>query len=125
MPSGHQDVLHAVVSAIAANDMKALEPFFTEDIELCIRGFAPIDDSWRGRDSVIAAATRNFQKLAQQDPQVETMIEQDDNIVWLLRESGYIKENAQSYEARGVIWWNFEGTQIRRVEQFLHSTLPA
>lgn len=99
--------------------MKALETYFTKDIELHIHGFAPIDGSWVGRANVIAAATHNFQKLAQQEPQIETMVEQDDQIVWLLLESGYLRENGQRYEVRGVIWWTFEGTQIRRVEEFI------
>jgi ketosteroid isomerase-like protein len=123
--AGHQDVLHAIVSAIAADDMKALEPYFAEDVELHIHGFAPIDGSWTGRANVIAAATRNFQKLAQQQPRIETMVDQSDNVVWLLAESGYLKETGQRYEARGVIWWTFAGTQIRRVEQFIHASSPA
>jgi ketosteroid isomerase-like protein len=123
-PAAHQEVLHVVVSAIAANDMKALESYFTEDIELHIHGFAPLDGSWSGRDSVIAAATSNYQKLAEQSPQIETMIEQGDNVVWLLLESGHLKENGQRYEARGVIWWTFQGTRICRVEEFLHSRMP-
>ena len=122
--TGHQEVLHAVVSAIAANDMKALEPYFTEDVELHIHGFAPIDGSWSGRANVTAAATRNFQKLAQQQPRIETMVDQSDHVVWLLIESGYLKETGQRYEARGVIWWTFAGTQIRRVEEFIHATSP-
>jgi ketosteroid isomerase-like protein len=123
--SGHQDVLHAVVAAIAANDMKALEPYFTEHVELEIHGFAPIDGSWSGRSDVIAAATRNYQKLVEQEPRIETMVDQGDTVVWLLVESGYLKETGQRYEARGVIWWTFGGTQIRRVEEFLHVSLPA
>jgi ketosteroid isomerase-like protein len=117
--AGHQEALHAVISAIAANDMEALERYFIEDVELHIHGFAPINGSWVGRSNVIAAATRNFQKLSQQDPRIETMVEQDDNIVWLLLESGYLKENGQRYELRGVIWWTFQGTQIRRIEEFI------
>src|SRR5580704_14018925 len=113
--AGHQDVLHAIVSAIAANDMKALQPYFTEDVELEIHGFAPIDGSWNGRADVIAAATRNFQKLVEQQPRIETMVDQGDTVVWLLVESGYLKETRQRYEARGVIWWAFAGSQIRRV----------
>jgi ketosteroid isomerase-like protein len=122
--AAHQDVLHAVVSAIAANDMNALESYFTEDIELHIHGFAPLDGSWSGRDSVIAAAIDNYQKLAHQVPQIETMVEQGDNVVWLLLESGQLKEGGQRYEARGVIWWTFRGTQICRVEELLHSNMP-
>ena len=87
--AGHQDVLHAIVAAIAADDMKALEPYFTEDVVLNIHGLAPIDGSWTGRADVIAAATRNFQKLAEQQPRIETILDQGDNVAWLLAESGF------------------------------------
>jgi ketosteroid isomerase-like protein len=123
--AGHLEVLHAVVSAIAANDMKALELYFTEDVELQIHGFAPIDGSWSGRADVIAAAARNFQKLAQQEPRIETVVDQSDNVIWLLAESGYLKETGQRYAARGVIWWTFAGARIRRVEEFIHASSPA
>jgi hypothetical protein len=40
-------------------------------------------------------------------------------------ESGYLRETGQRYEAPGVIWWTFAGAQIRRVEEFVYTTLPA
>jgi len=119
-----QQVLHAIVSAVAANNMGVLELYFTEDVELRIHGFAPIDGFWRGRADVIAAATRNFQKFAQQQTQVETMVDEGDNVVWLVVESGCLNETGERYEVRGVMWFTFAGTQIRRVEEFLHATSP-
>jgi ketosteroid isomerase-like protein len=112
-PAGHQDVLHA--SAIAADDRKALEPYFTEDVELRIHGFAPMDGSWNGRADLIAAATRNYQMLVEQQPRIETMVDQRDRVFWLIVESGYLKETGQRYRARGV----------QRVEEFIHTTWPA
>ncbi len=123
--AAHQEILHAVISAIAANDMGALEKHFTEDAQLHIHGFPEIDGSWTGRGDVIAAATRNYQKLGQQTARIEMMVEEGDNVVWRVAESGQVKDTGRRYEVRGVIWWTFAGAQVRSAEEFIYAVAAA
>ncbi len=129
--AGHRDVLTAVLAAIAANDTPSLANYFTEDAELHIHGFAPIAGSWYGRENVVAAADRNFDKLRQQTPHVEAMIEQGEHIALFVRETGLVqetsppgREDSRDYDVRGVIWWTFRDGKLRRVEEFIHAVKP-
>jgi hypothetical protein len=85
-------VLLAILGAIGAKDFESLHKHFTSDIELNIHGFTPVDGSWRGAADAV-----------------------------LLHETGRLNADGGRYEVRGAIWYTFEGSQIKRIEEFLHT----
>lgn len=115
-----REILLAVTRAIATSDFESLRQCFTEDIELHIHGFPSIAGSWRGRDEVIPAIASNFGKISEQRPEVESTIQQGNTVAMLFRETGRFKSDRRRYQARGILWYTFEGNQIKRVEEFMH-----
>jgi hypothetical protein len=118
-----QKVVLAILAAIGANDFEALRPHFTADAELHIYGFPASEGSWRGREHVLKAIESNFGMIAEQHPQIESMVHQDSILALRVHEIGRQKSNSVRYEANGVIWFTFEGAQVKRIEEFFHSVL--
>src|SRR5580704_16173667 len=79
-----QTVLHAAFDAIIQGNFEVFGESVTEDVELNITGLGDLDGAWRGRDEVIAATRKNFTALAEQKPEIESMISQGDRIAVLL-----------------------------------------
>jgi ketosteroid isomerase-like protein len=119
--SDPQTVLHAAYAAIIRGDFDALGEFMTDDVELNICGFPPIDGNWRGRNDVVAAARKNYSRIENQQPEIEAMISHDDSIAVLLRESGVLKSTRQAYSIRGVQWFTFADGKIRKIDQIAAS----
>ena len=111
--------LQAVYGAIAQGDFEQFDALLCEDAELHIRGFAPMEGSWRGRSDVVAATRRNFALLSDQKPQIEKIVSQGDSVVVLVSESGVLKADGKPYHLRGIQWISFEGGKLKRVEEFL------
>src|ERR1700685_823892 len=81
-----QTVLHAAFDAIIQGDFDTFGASITDDAELSVSGFGPLDVAWRGRGEVVAATRRNFGLLANQKPEIESIISQGDRVAVLLRE---------------------------------------
>src|SRR5579862_576339 len=90
-PPAPQAVLHAAYHAIIQGDFDTFGKSMADDVELHIRGFGPMDGTWRGRSEVVEATRKNFALVSGQQPEVESMIAQGDSIAVLLRESGVLK----------------------------------
>jgi ketosteroid isomerase-like protein len=118
-----QTVLHAAFDAIIQGNYDAFGESITDDAELSICGFGPLDGAWRGRDDVVAATRRNFGLLANQKPQIESMISQGDRVAVLLRESGVFKSSGRAYSVRGVQWFTFAEGKIRKIEEIIAAEL--
>ena len=114
-----QTVLHGVFDAVIQGNFDAFGKSMTEDVELNVSGFGPLDGSWRGRDEVVAATRRNFGLLGEQKPEIESMISQGDRIAVLLRESGIFKSNGLPYSVRGVQWFTFADGKISKIEEIV------
>src|SRR5580704_7921741 len=112
-----QAVLHAVYDAVIRGDFDAFGESLTDDVELSIRGFGPINGTWRGRSEVIAATRKNFAELEGQQPTIEGMISQGDCIAILLQESGVFKSTGKAYSIRGVQWFTFAAGKIRKIDE--------
>jgi len=119
--SDPQAVLHAAYAAIIRGDFDAFGEFMTDDVELNINGFVPINGAWRGRTDVVAAAKRNYGLLESQQPAIEGMISQGDSIAVLMSESGVLKSTGQTYSIRGVQWFAFADGKIKKVDQIAAS----
>jgi len=115
-------LLTDILGAIQRNEFGAIAAQLTEDAELEISGFGPMDGAWRGRDAVVAAIAANFEKVTEQTSEVEAMVQEGDAIVVLIREQGRWKADGKPYRVRGVIWWTFTGDRLARVEEFLRAT---
>ena len=114
-----QALLHAAFDAIIQGDFDAFGRSVADDVELNIRGLGELDGSWRGRDAVVAATRKNFAMLAEQKPEIESMIAQGDSIAVLLRESGIFKSNGEAYRVRGVQWFTFSGGKIKKIDEII------
>ena len=119
--SDFQAVLHGAYSAVIQGDFEAFGQSVTDDVELNICGFGPIDGTWRGRNEVVAATRKNFALLAGQKPEIESMICQDDRVAVLLKESGVLKSTGQAYRIRGVQWFTFANGKIKKIDEILAS----
>jgi ketosteroid isomerase-like protein len=114
-------VLHAAFDAIIQGDFDAFGEFVTDDVELTISGFSPLDGSWRGRKEVVAATRRNFAQVGDQKPEIESMISQGEHVAVLVRESGVVKSSGQAYSVRGVQWFTFANGKIRKIDEIVVS----
>ena len=116
-----QAVLHAAYSAVAQGAFDQLAGLVTDDVELHISGFGPMNGIWRGRADVVAATRKNFALVTGQKPEIDRMISQGDHVVVMLRESGVLREDGQAYDLRGVQWFTFESGKLKRIDQILAS----
>jgi len=116
-----QTVLHAAFDAIIQGNFDTFGESVTDDVELNIRGFGALDGTWRGRDEVIAATRKNFALLAEQKPEIESIISEGDRIAVLLRERGLMKANGQAYSVRGVQWFTFADGKISKIDEIIAS----
>lgn len=114
-------VVHAAFDAIIQGNFEVFAQAITDDVELNISGFGALDGSWRGREAVVAATRKNFALLAEQKPEIESMISQDGQTAVLLRESGIFKSNGQAYSVRGVQWFTFADGKIKRIDEVIAS----
>ncbi len=89
----------------------------SEDVELNICGFGPMDGNWRGRKAVVEATRKNFASLASQRPEIESIICQGDCAAVLLRETGVLKTTGQAYSIRVVQWFTFADGKIRKIDE--------
>jgi ketosteroid isomerase-like protein len=116
-----QTIVHASFDAVIRGDFDAFGELLTDDVELNVCGFGPLDGTWRGRDTVIAATRRNFGLLGNQKPEIDSMICQGNCIAVLLHESGVFKTSGEAYNVRGVQWFTFAGGKIKKIDEIIAS----
>jgi len=114
-----QAVLHALYSAIVQGDFDRFGELVTDDVELHICGFTPMNGDWRGRNEVVAATRRNFGLLNEQRPEIEGMIAQGDIVAVLIQENGLLKADGARYSLRGVQWFRFEDGKVKQIDEVL------
>ncbi len=118
-----QRVVLAILAAVNANDFEGLHAHFTADAELHIHGFPASEGTWRGRENVVKAIQSNFGMITEQRPEVESIVHQHDALAIRVHETGLLKSGSRRYEANGVIWFTFDGEQVRRIEEFFHTVI--
>ena len=114
-------VLLGVYTAIIQGDFEAMGNSMSEDVELSICGFGPMDGNWRGRKAVVEATRKNFAFVDSQRPEIESVICQGDCAAVLLRESGVLKPTGQAYSIRAVQWFTFADGKIRKIDEIAGS----
>jgi ketosteroid isomerase-like protein len=113
----HQALLHAVYDTIIRHDFDAFGELLTDDVELNICGFPPMDGAWRGREQVVAATRNNFEMVDTQQPQVQGMISQGGTVAVLFKESGVFKSDGRKYSLRCVQWFTFVGGKLKSIDE--------
>jgi len=119
--SDPQTILHAAFDAIIQGNFEAFGESLTDDAELHVCGFGPLDGTWHGRNNVVAATRKNFGLLSSQKPEIEGMISQGDRVAVLLRESGVFKASGKPYGVRGVQWFTFAAGKIKKIDEIVAS----
>ena len=114
-------VLHTAFDAIIQGNFDVFAQSVTEDVELNIAGFGALDGSWRGREQVISATRKNFALLAEQKPEIESIVSQGERVAVLLRESGVFKSSGKAYSVRGVQWFTFADGKIKKIDEIIAS----
>jgi len=84
-----------------------------------------MDGNWRGRERVVEAARDNFSQLADQKPEIESMLSGNNSIAVLFRESGVFKLDGRNYRFRVVQWFTFAGGKVKRIDEIVASTNQA
>jgi len=120
----NRETLHSIYDAVIRGDFDAFGEFLTDDVELDIRGVASMDGNWRGREQVVEAARANFSQVADQKPEIESMISGNNSIAVLFRESGAFKLADRSYRFRVVQWFTFADGKVKRIDEIVASTSP-
>jgi ketosteroid isomerase-like protein len=110
-------VLLGIYTAIIQGDFEAMGNSMSEDVELNICGFGPMDGNWRGRKAVVEATRKNFASVESQQPEIESIICQGDCAAVLLRESGVLKPTGQAYSIRVVQWFTFADGKISKIDE--------
>jgi ketosteroid isomerase-like protein len=116
---GNYATLLATYEAVIRGDFEALGAYFTDDVELDVRGIGTMDGNWRGRKPVVEAARANFGQLSSQKPEIESMISQGDSIAVLFHESGVFKLDGSDYRFRVVQWFTFADGKVKRIDEVI------
>jgi ketosteroid isomerase-like protein len=111
------NVLPAVITAIADGDFDKAGSHMTDDVVLYIRGPVRFSGSWSGRASVVHAMHKNFSSLSEQRPVVEASAVGGNVSAVLLQEDGRYKEDGEAYSYRVALWVSYVGTLINRIEE--------
>ena len=115
-PSDRSAILRGVYEAVIQGDFDALHKWFTDDVELSMCGFGPINGTWRGREEVLKATRRNYAIATDQRSTLECMISDGPCVAVLISENGRLKSSGQVYSVRGVHWFTFADGKIKKIE---------
>jgi ketosteroid isomerase-like protein len=118
-----QTVLHLAYDAIIRGDFDSFGQWVTDDVELHIAGFGPLDGTWRGRNDVVAATRKNFAQIESQQPVIEGLISQGDSVAVLVREKGVLKTTGQTYTLRALQWFTFADGKIKKIDEIAATEL--
>ena len=121
----NRETLHLVYDAVIRGDFNAFGKSLADDVELDIRGLASMDGNWRGRERVVEAARANFSQLADQKPEIESMLSGNNSIAVLFRESGVFKLDGRNYRFRVVQWFTFAEGKVKRIDEIVASSNQA
>ncbi len=121
----NRETLHAIYDAVIRGDFDAFGQLLTADAELDIRGAGPMDGNWCGRERVVEAARANFSQVADQKPEIESVISGNNSIAVLFRESGVFKLEGRNYRLRVVQWFTFAERKVKRIDEIVASTMAA
>jgi ketosteroid isomerase-like protein len=112
-----QVLLHAIARGAIADIFDLTTEDFTLEV-ICPPHF-PMAGRWQGRDDVLAALTRNFSLVAEQRPQVLSVVAQGDSVVIIAHEQGQIRVTGKPYEATWVQEYTFRNGNLAAVREII------
>lgn len=110
--------LHQIYGTLVRGDYHQFAELVSDDAEMHIRGFAPMNGSWRGRDEVVAATRRNFAMITEQKPVIDKILSHGDSVIVLVNETG-ILDSKDPYNLRAIQWFTFEAGRLKRFDQVM------
>ena len=110
--------------AIARGDYDVLLDTIDEDVEMEIYGTdrVPLAGKWRGRDAVVRAIQENFSQLADEEPEVHSVIAQGDMVVVVAFERGRFKHIQRPYALHWVQIFTFREGKLVRFREIYDSS---
>ena len=112
-------MLKPVYESIIHGDFDRFGDLLADDVEMEIRGAGAMDGTWRGRSQVVEAARINFAQVADQKPEIESIVSEGDSTALLFRESGVFRAAGRDYRARAVQWFRFAGGKVSRIDEIV------
>ena len=123
-------ILTRLMDCVVRGDNSPLEAVLTPDAEIAIH--APAEFPWirqaRGPAEIGAMIGHNFAALADQVPEIHSVVAQGDSIVLTGREGGRIRDTGQPYDVYFAQQYRFrEGkiTEIRQVVSYCEAAPSA
>lgn len=116
--ANHSTLRH-VYECLIRGDFEAFGELLSDDAELEIRGAGAMDGSWRGRAQVVEAARINFAQVADQKPEIDCIVAENDCAAVLFRESGLFRQNGRNYRVRAVQWFRFADGRVTRIDEIV------
>lgn len=108
---------------ITRQDFEALGEMLADDVVLEIVGSSdnPLAGQAQGCQQVIETTRRNFALLADQRPEIETVVAQGDTVVVIAREQGRLVATGQSYDLQWVQVFTFKEGKLTRIRELADS----
>ena len=108
---------------IIRQDFEALGEKLADDVVLEIVGSSdnPVAGQAKGRQQVIETIHRNFALLADQRPEIETIVAQGDTVVVVAREQGRVVTTGHSYELRWMQLLKFKEGKLTHILELADS----
>jgi ketosteroid isomerase-like protein len=115
--------LQNLFRALLGPDPEGFSAGLAEDVVMEIVGPAtiPLVGCWRGRPAVLEAVARNFGLVAEQEPEVLSVVAQGDLVVVVGRERGMYRPTGKRYELHMVQTHTFRAGQLVRFHQVFDS----
>jgi ketosteroid isomerase-like protein len=107
--------------ALVAGDIDRFVSYLCDDVEFEIIGptFVPFVGKWRGKNEVVQAILNNFSMVEQQEPQVQSVVAQGDQIVIVARETGRLRSSGIAYDIHWVQWFTFRNGKVANVRELI------
>ena len=119
--SSHVRCVQLLYHAIARGAFAEALELVTDDFTLEIFGppDSPFNGRWEGRDEVLAAMEHNFSLVADQRPEIETVVAQGDLLIITARESGTVRSTGYTYNVRWMQEFTFDEGKMTHVRELV------
>jgi len=111
------DTLRRMFGFLLEGKVDDFAALLTDDIEFELAGVPAWNGRSMGREAVIAAITRNFATVANQQPVIRSLVAQGEEIALFLEERGAFRETSESYHIYAVQWFTFRGGNVSRIRE--------
>ena len=118
--SGNVRLLQDLYRTVISGDFEGgFAAGLADDVVLEIHGppGLPLAGTWQGPQAVAEATRRNFSLLAEQQPEITSVVAQGDTVIVLGRERGRFVATGRPYEVAFVHEFTFRGGKVARIRE--------